>query len=86
MKDTGTATDGGRKMKKTTTDLFGNEITISMRGKNADTYATTICNCLYMAYESYKEKGLNATAEEVHKMWEFWYDFSDALEENNNNR
>ena len=69
-------------MEKTTTDLFGNEITISMTGEDADAYATTICNALYTAYEVHKERGQNGIADVLHEMWEFWYDFSEELENN----
>lgn len=73
-------------MKRTTKNIIGEELTISLKGEGAESYATTLCNALYIAYESYKEKGLNATAQEIHDMWDFWYEFSDALEEKNDNR
>lgn len=73
-------------MKRTTRDIIGNQLTISLKGEGAESYATTLCNALYVAYEGYKDKGLNATAEEIKQMWDFWFEFSDALEEKNNNR
>ena len=73
-------------MKRTTRNIIGEELTISIKGEGAESYATTLCNALYMAYEHYKEKGLNGTAQEIYDMWDFWYEFSDALEEKNNNK
>lgn len=67
-------------MKKTTYDFCGKEVNITMNGEGASVYATTLCNALYEAYTALKEKGHNASAQELHDMWEFWFDFSDDLD------